>query len=1067
VTGPPARPAGAEPDEVQIRAQMSAGKVDEAEAGARRLVAIRAQESGEQAPATAEAMGLLVEVLVRNDKSSQQETLDLARRAVAIQEQALGDSAPPVAEALERLGVVQRNRAEFAAAKASFERALGIEERSKGPDHPDVARALVGLAQALMSLQKGREAIPHLERALVIQKASLEDDNIDVAKTLINLGMAHRSFGQFVQARPRFEQALAILTRIQGPDGKLVGICLNNLANVERDLGEVNQAREHHERALAIMEVTFGPEHSNTASVLHSLAVELTDIGDYAAARPLRERCLRIDEKALGPEHPDVVDDLLGMADLLFAGGDLLEAETLYRKALGIVEKTQGADHVFAANAALGLGNVMRESRRFAEADALYSRTLEIWSKKYPADDPSLARIFSEVAGLRQAEGRMPEACDLDRRALSVWEGSVGPDSQYVAVLRSQLALCETSVGNQAEASALLASVLPAVRDGYGEDSLPYAWALESKAGLDALSGRSGEALKGALQARSISRKRFEEAARGLSEREALRFEATALVPLDIPLSLLAGHAGGPAAVGQVWDEVMRSRAMVLDEIASRHRDAPAAAHPPEMDARLQALARDRAALGRVTVRGPDPDHPGDYAALLREARERAEKDERELAALGWSRPDPARAAVDLQEVRRRLPHGCALLAYVRYSQTGARGEAPVESYLAFVLGAGSGSAAAVPLGPAAIIDARIASWRRELTRDPRLEGSDGEAAEERYRDRARAVREIVWDPVASRLGDASQVFIVPDGNLHFVSFAALARKEGGYLVESPVALHYLSSERDALAPVRRRTGSGLLALADPAYDGSAGGPSGTEGSKHPTYRGPRAGCASFRSMSFEGLPESRKEVEAVRSIVRSPENLLLLTGQDADEGTFKRLAPGRRVIHLATHGFFLDADCLQASDGAASSEAGVFALSGLALAGANTRNAQPLDKDVEDGILTAEEIAALDLSGVEWAVLSACDTGLGSVQSGEGILGLRRAFENAGVGTLIMTLWPVEDDATRRWMEELYRGRAAGRSAPQAVREASLSLLRSQRRLGGSTHPYYWGGFVAAGDWR
>ena len=96
--------------------------------------------------------------------------------------------------------------------------------------------------------------------------------------------------------------------------------------------------------------------------------------------------------------------------------------------------------------------------------------------------------------------------------------------------------------------------------------------------------------------------------------------------------------------------------------------------------------------------------------------------------------------------------------------------------------------------------------------------------------------------------------------------------------------------------------------------------------------------------------------------------------------------------------------------------------LSGLALAGANRRQVATLDE--EDGILTAEEVASLDFNGVEWAVLSACNTGLGRVRPGEGVLGLRRAFQIAGARTVIMSLWSVKTIATRLWMRALYEGR-------------------------------------------
>jgi CHAT domain-containing protein len=138
--------------------------------------------------------------------------------------------------------------------------------------------------------------------------------------------------------------------------------------------------------------------------------------------------------------------------------------------------------------------------------------------------------------------------------------------------------------------------------------------------------------------------------------------------------------------------------------------------------------------------------------------------------------------------------------------------------------------------------------------------------------------------------------------------------------------------------------------------------------------------------------------------------------------------------------------------------------LSGLAFANANRR----MPGTDDDGILTAEEIASLDLSGTEWAVLSACDTGLGQIRSGEGVLGLRRAFQIAGARTVIMSLWSVDDQATRRWMQALYDARLSRNlDTAASVRAASISILAQRRAARLSTHPFYWAAFVAAGDWR
>ena len=205
---------------------------------------------------------------------------------------------------------------------------------------------------------------------------------------------------------------------------------------------------------------------------------------------------------------------------------------------------------------------------------------------------------------------------------------------------------------------------------------------------------------------------------------------------------------------------------------------------------------------------------------------------------------------------------------------------------------------------------------------------------------------------------------------------------------------------------------------------------------------------------------------------LRSAEEPALdLTGTEASETAFKSLVPGKRILHLATHGFFLDGRCPSLGEDEATGSASPelenpLLLTGLALAGANHRTAAGPDED--DGILTAEEVAALDLRGVEWAVLSACDTGVGKIESGVGVFGLRRAFRIAGAKTLITSLWAVDDEAARAWMQALYETRfIEGLRTAECVREASLRVLRERRGRAESTHPFYWAGFVASGDWR
>jgi CHAT domain-containing protein len=318
-------------------------------------------------------------------------------------------------------------------------------------------------------------------------------------------------------------------------------------------------------------------------------------------------------------------------------------------------------------------------------------------------------------------------------------------------------------------------------------------------------------------------------------------------------------------------------------------------------------------------------------------------------------------------------------------------------------------------------------------------------------------------------------VFVVPDGRLNLVNLSALPDGDG-YVAERSAIIHYLTTERDLLLPDRNGTASrGLLTVGGPAFD---------EGPAVPIATDARRGseCQSLARIHFDNLPGSLSEVAEIGSLwpKTSANDVTLLSGAAATETAVKRAVAGRRVVHLATHGFVLGTDCepgpsgVRAVGGLARTGAQVVAvaeenpllLTGLALAGANRRTAAALDQD--EGILTADEIARLNLQGTEWAVLSACDTGLGEIKAGEGVFGLRRAFQIAGARTVIMSLWPVEDASTRDWMRILYEGRLQGKlDTAAAVREAGLSVLRARRAKGRSTHPFYWAAFVAAGDWR
>ena len=847
---------------------------------------------------------------------------------------------------------------------------------------------------------------------------------------------------------------LAEVERANGNESLQAALVLNRVVDARMYGGKAGDpaSAKLARRAVGITEKILGLDHPVVATSLNNLALLFKDTGDYAGARPLLERALAIREKALGPNHPYVASSLNSLALLFKDTGDYAGARPLYERALAIWEKALGPDH---ADVAIGLNNLamlLRQTGDSAGARPLLERALAIHEKALGPNHPNVASSLNNLGGLLEDTGDYAGARPLCERALAIFEKALGPSHPDVAMSLIDLAV-------------LL------LRQDEGKAALNYA-----------------------LRAESIGREHFRAIAGVLPERQALGFAAIRSTGMNVALSLV-GRLPVSGTKSRVFEALMHSRALVLDEMAARHRSLRASSDPkvePLMAEYRSASAR----YATLLVRGPDPIRPEGYRPQLDQAHQEMERAERQLAEKSAAfRRQQRERGIGLAEVATTLSRGAAMvgIALFMHFEVG-KGAKPVPSYLAYVLRAGTDSIAVAQLGPARGLDSLITRWREEAGAGA-LRGPPG-LSERAYRQAGEALRQKLWDPLTPCLKGIDRVFVVPDGAVNLVNLATLPQEDGSYLVEKGPLIHYLSAERDLVTlGSLREEGKGLLALGGPEFDKrpSAVLASSGPGSDAPTqmaaasasssYRGPRSGCAEFGTLHFGPLPGTLREVEEIGALWNAGQ-ALQLTGAQASERAFKQNAPGHAVLHLATHGFFIAGQCHSALE---ERERGVGALvmespggpapavatgenplvlSGLALAGANRRaEARPED---DDGILTAEEIAALDLSGVDWAVLSACETGVGDVRAGEGVFGLRRAFQVAGARTLIMSLWSVEDEAARRWMRALYEGRFQRRlSTAEAVREASLTLLRERRAQGLSTHPFYWGAFVAAGDWR
>jgi len=360
-----------------------------------------------------------------------------------------------------------------------------------------------------------------------------------------------------------------------------------------------------------------------------------------------------------------------------------------------------------------------------------------------------------------------------------------------------------------------------------------------------------------------------------------------------------------------------------------------------------------------------------------------------------------------------------------------------------------------VDLGPAAPIN--LAIW--QALAETQRAGLDSDTAWSR-------VGDLVLRPLVPQLASRRTWFFSPDGELHRVPFAALARKENGALVRYGDAhnIRLLTSARELLQP--RQAGDGAsqaaLVLADPYFEAA------------PPHAETTAATASVRTdwvaplpeawrrLRWSRLPGSRGEGVTLRGLL----NAQLLTDASATSAALEA-ARSPSILHVATHGAFLAAARSQAT----SDQERQQALEGksrlwddpmqravLVLAGANRSNRSEQDA----GYFTATKTSLLQLEGTSLVTLSACDSGKGTIELGDGVYGLRRALAVAGAQSSLLSLWKVDDQATRALMESFYLHLRSGKSPEQALRETQ-QLMREHPRLEWR-HPYVWAAFQLYG---
>ncbi len=1016
-----------------------------------------------------------------HDARNYDSAITLAGLALDEANKMLGSEDTVVASILYRLGRYHLNSRNYNEAELCLRQSLEIREKQLSANHEDVAAALYYLGAIHLWRSEYEQAEPFFQRALAIRERLFGPEHPEVARSLFGYTSLKYRQEKYTESELFGKRALSILEKTQSPDSQLI-TPLIILADLYHLVGRYAEAANHYNRALDISKASFNLYHPQTARCLTGLAAVYYSMGDYVRAEPMYRQAVKVHQKLFGKKSSTVAIDLTNLGLLFTAQGKFDAAADLYLRAIGIFEASLGADHKFVGNCHSFLALIYTHKGDFEAAESSLTKALMIATKRFGSDHSEVGVVMNNLADLYLARRDYLRADYLYRDALHILEKAVGAQHPFVVSSLNGLAVCFSAQGQYQEALQFFERAIQIEEKVYGSDHPELARTTELLSRHYRLQKDRTKSLEAAKRAVGIRRHNLAVGAMVMSERDALTYAQQMRNSVNGYLSgFFDANVHDRNNLYKAAEIIFSAKGAISDEIFKRRRSLIS-----EADSATVALAESyrltKHQLSQLFISGPGDKDPGSFSKELDSLREQTNRLEAELARSSAS----FRKGQDYQDVRaerisKLLPENSVLIEYMSYDYHPVAHDSVVSRYLAVVVD-NQGVRDIVDLGAGADIDRLVNQYRRHLL-DIALSGRWPSIVHQmEYEKISKALYDKVWEPVEDLISGKGMVLISPDGGLNIVSFAGLHDREGRYLIEK-YPIHYLTSGRDLIrlkdeAPAS----SGLLALGDPDYDAPATARLPLPNEKPPiparevdssTMRSTRTGWGQLDDINVVPLPATRYEVEKIAESWRksSKEPIRVCYGAHASEEILKAEATGKRVIHLATHGYFLQdaySESLPQPGSVADREffgENPLLLSGLFLAGANLHGQGAENTGAEDGILTAEEVTAMNLEGTALVVLSACETGLGKVTEGEGVYGLRRAFQMAGARTVVSALWSISDEATAEMMSQLYE--KMDESFPETIRRIQLKAINKLRAQGYVDHPFSWGAFIAVGDWR
>ena len=949
--------------------------------------------------AKADSLYQLGQTLINNQKY--EDAIVLFESAVEIRRMQLGDYSDELASCFNSIGVCYSSLGNYGKALEYHQQALPIKENIFGKEHPDYAACLYDIGRCYIKLADYTNAIEYQQRALEIIEHCFGKEHPDYAKGLNDLGVIYRDLADCTKALEYLQGALEIREHLFGKEHPSYAASLNNSANCYLMLGSYSMALDYYEWAFKINERALGIDHPNCATYLLGIANTYEALGDYVNAIKYHERSLEIRKKVLGDNHPDYAMSLNNIANCFASLGNYEKAFDFHKMALEIRKKVLGDNHPDYAMSLANIGNCLYDMGRYSEAIEYYKPSLLIWAKTL-GDHPSYAEGLSGLGDCYNALGDYSTALNYYKNALEIRENIFGKEHPDYSNSLSHISLCLYEMNdfkNASQAFTLfiesISSVISYMFYSFSESLRASFWGKYSGFFTNNLFDYTFT-----IHSVEMNRQAYNGSLLGKG----------LLLNAETELRKLILESGDEEAL-TMYNEVQESR-VKLDRLYE---------NPVGKKEKIDSLNNDIEKRQQELMKRSKVF--GDYTRNL---------------ALKWT---------DVQASLGKKDIAIEFETYTHQDTT---------FYIALTLRPGYTEPHLIKL----------------------FNSKDLSQITPKQYYTSTSMTELIWGNLSDELIGVKNVYFSPAGELNNIGIEYLLDKDGKHLISDKRNYYRLTSTRELAKEHLGKKMADATVYGGIRYDISPN--SNLTGEETESERLALTTTRSRMPMDslsvtrggWVYLPGTKEEAEAISSTLSSRKvRNDLLEGENGTEESFKALSGAKRdVIHIATHGFYWTeteaarsgmetSSFMLDNESQAPKEDKALTRSGLLFAGAqNAFEGKDIPIDVEDGILTAKDISRMDLRGTDLVVISACQSGLGEV-TGDGVFGLQRGFKKAGVQSIVMSLWEVDDTATKVMMTRFYENLAKGKSKYDSFFEAQNYL----RKYDGGIYdePEYYAAFV------